>query len=205
MDRVAIVGCIGAGKSVLARALGERLQIEVTHLDRLWWQDGHYVITGRKTVQMHTLPPDEFRQVQEQIIARERWVIDGGADCLDLRLARADTVVFLDLPLRVCAWRVVTRQGNHRADYPPNVGESWRWTLRLVRWVLWTYPRHRRAWIEQMIATYASEALVVRVRRPEPVEVLVDRVVVAGGAPNRSRQSKVPLPGDLAGPGEAER
>jgi adenylate kinase family enzyme len=45
-----VIGCVGAGKSTVARAPGESLRIEVIHLDRLWWQDGHYRITGQTTV-----------------------------------------------------------------------------------------------------------------------------------------------------------
>ena len=40
MQRVAIIGTGGAGKSTLARRMGERLGIEVIHLDHLFWQPG---------------------------------------------------------------------------------------------------------------------------------------------------------------------
>jgi hypothetical protein len=46
--RIAIVGCIGAGKSTLARNLGALLHLEVFHLDRMWWQDGGYRIVGKR-------------------------------------------------------------------------------------------------------------------------------------------------------------
>ena len=34
--KVLIVGCGGAGKSTLARAMGERFGLPIVHLDRLW-------------------------------------------------------------------------------------------------------------------------------------------------------------------------
>jgi len=40
MDRIMIIGCGGAGKSTLARKLGEKLSIPVVHLDKLWWKPG---------------------------------------------------------------------------------------------------------------------------------------------------------------------
>ena len=36
VERIAVVGCIGAGKSTVARPLGRTLGIEVFHLDRYW-------------------------------------------------------------------------------------------------------------------------------------------------------------------------
>lgn len=46
MQRVAVVGCIGSGKSTVARALGTTLGIPVFHLDSFWWQPGRYRITA---------------------------------------------------------------------------------------------------------------------------------------------------------------
>ena len=40
MRRIAIIGAGGAGKSTLARQLGEVLGIEVIHLDALFWKPG---------------------------------------------------------------------------------------------------------------------------------------------------------------------
>ena len=59
MERVAIVGCIGAGKSTLARELGSCLELPVVHLDRMWWQEGHYVIES-SAIETHTVPRDEY-------------------------------------------------------------------------------------------------------------------------------------------------
>jgi hypothetical protein len=76
--RIAIVGCIGAGKSTLARILGERLGLDVFHLDRMWWQGGGYRIVGTETVATHTMNDQAFRNLQEELAARDSWIIDGG-------------------------------------------------------------------------------------------------------------------------------
>jgi len=40
MDKIVIIGSPGAGKSTLARDLGFLLQINVVHLDRIFWKPG---------------------------------------------------------------------------------------------------------------------------------------------------------------------
>ncbi len=66
MKRVAIVGCGGAGKSVLAQKLGELTGIEVFHLDALLWRPG-WVMT----------PKDEELALQQALVARPTWISTG--------------------------------------------------------------------------------------------------------------------------------
>jgi adenylate kinase family enzyme len=40
MKRILIIGCGGAGKSTLARQLGDKLGLPVVHLDKLFWHPG---------------------------------------------------------------------------------------------------------------------------------------------------------------------
>jgi polynucleotide 5'-kinase involved in rRNA processing len=42
VNRIMTVGSIGAGKSTLARALGDKLGMDVVELDELWWLPGGY-------------------------------------------------------------------------------------------------------------------------------------------------------------------
>lgn len=162
--RVAVVGCIGAGKSTTARALGKSLGIEVFHLDLLWWAPGPYRITGMRTVASRTMAAGDFRKLQEEIAARDAWIIDGGASDLAVRLARADTVVFLDLPRWICTWRLIKRHNRPRPDYPEGVREGLGWLLVLVRWVWVTYPTKRRPSMIAAIEEQASTAQVIHLR-----------------------------------------
>jgi len=86
-DRVAVIGCGGAGKSRLALALGRRLDLPVVHLDEHYWRPG-----------WQPTDPSAWRALQERLVSRHSWVIDGNyLSTIDLRLGAADTVVFLDL------------------------------------------------------------------------------------------------------------
>jgi len=66
MNRIAVIGCSGSGKSTLSRQLGERLNIPVIHLDRVFWQPGWV-----------EPPRDEFAASVCSAVAGERWILDG--------------------------------------------------------------------------------------------------------------------------------
>jgi len=176
VQRVAVVGCIGSGKSTVARALGNALGIEVFHLDGLWWQLGRYRITGPATVAARTMEPGRFRQLEMEIATRPTWIIDGDATNKDVRLSRADTVVFLDLPRWLCAWRVLKRHGRGSPEYPVGVRGSIRWTLLLLRWVWTTWPSRRRPSLIRAIAEHAAGAQTVHLRSRREVRVFLDGV-----------------------------
>jgi adenylate kinase family enzyme len=173
--RIALLGCIGAGKSTLARTLGELLHLEVIHLDRLWWQGSGYRIVGRKTADAHGMDPQAFRQLQEELAAKDRWIIDGGRADLGVRLARADSVIFLDLPRPTCMWRIVRRTGSPRSDYPPDVQESWRWMVVLLRWV-WSYPKQKRPAMIASVEECAGNANVIWCRSASDVRQLLENL-----------------------------
>lgn len=100
MQRIVIVGCAGTGKSTLARRLGERLNIPVVHLDALNWQPG-----------WQALPPNVFRAQLAEAISGDAWITDGNYALLtfDLRLPRADLIIWVERPPLHCLWRVFRR------------------------------------------------------------------------------------------------
>ena len=100
MKRIVILGNAGTGKSTLARRLGERLRIPVIHLDALNWQPA-----------WQRLPLDVFRTRLAAAIAGDAWITDGNyaLATFDLRLPRADLVIWAQRPLLHCLWRVCGR------------------------------------------------------------------------------------------------
>jgi len=89
MRRVLVFGAPGTGKSRLARVLGDRLGLPVLHRDAEYWRPG-WVDPAM----------DEWRAQIAMLAARDAWVMDGNySGTWDLRLPRAHTVVWLDLPV----------------------------------------------------------------------------------------------------------
>jgi adenylate kinase family enzyme len=137
VERVVVTGPAGAGKSELARRLGEALGLPVLHLDTLYWKPG-WVPT----------PPDEWEALQRRELAAEAWIADAQYDdVLADWVTAADTVVLVDAsPLR-CLWRLGRRRLNRAASTSTpsgtQPGSVHRALLKFVR-NQWVYRRRVR-------------------------------------------------------------
>jgi len=157
MERVLVIGSGGSGKTTVARTIAERLGVPLIHLDALYWRPG-----------WTPTPPDEWERSVAELIARPRWVMDGNyGGTLGMRLAACDGVVFLDMPRRVCLWRILKRRvryrGRRRPDVAPGCPERVTWEF--VRWV-WTYRKRRRgAILERLGALTGCRVVILSSRR----------------------------------------
>lgn len=150
MDRIAIIGCGGSGKTYLARRLAAELDLPLTHLDAV-----HY------DASWHTLPHDEFAAVQRELVSAPRWLIEGNyAATLPIRLAAADTVVFLDLPAVTCLAGLVLRGLRHRGGQHVEDGVYNRITWSFIRYVC-RYRKTMRPRVRRLLAEHGAEARVV--------------------------------------------
>src|SRR5438270_3177878 len=97
--RVIVTGLAGSGKSTFALALAAKTGLPVVHLDLHFWKPG-WVAPSE----------GEWREKQSGLLAGDAWIVDGNYhETLDLRLERADTIVFLDTLWAVCAGRAFLR------------------------------------------------------------------------------------------------
>ena len=99
VQRVSVVGNSGSGKSTVARELAGILGVPHLELDGVFHQPDWV-----------PLPEDEFRRVVGAATAGAGWVMDGNYSVVrPIVWARADTVVWLDLPRRTVMRQVVWR------------------------------------------------------------------------------------------------
>ncbi len=166
MNRVVVFGGTGAGKSTLARAMGERLGIAVCHLDAIYyapgWQDP---------------APEAFRARIAEAVAGERWISEGNFIRLtaDLKLPRADAVVWIEQPRWRRMWRAVRRGWRDRERDRPDLAPGCRDHVdaTLLRDVL-KFDREYRPMIEDALARHAPAALVIRLRGDRAVRAFLD-------------------------------
>ena len=153
MDRIAIIGCGGSGKSHLARQIGAALGITPVHLDARYYDKD-----------WNPLPKDEFAALQRDLVTAPRWVIDGNyASSLSIRLEAADTVIFLDLPARTCLRGIAQRRLRHGAGQHDAIGVYDRITWNFVRYII-GYRRTMAPRVAALIAEHAGDAEVVVLR-----------------------------------------
>jgi adenylate kinase family enzyme len=138
LQRIVIIGPSGSGKSTLARRIGKSLGLPVVHLDRFNWNPG-WVQTDRSV----------FREKVAEAVKGDAWVMEGNytrSTPIELRLARAHAIVWLDLPRHVyfprAVWRCLRHYGRAREDIGPGCPERIDLPF-LTNWV-WTYAAHSR-------------------------------------------------------------
>src|SRR5690606_623154 len=113
----------GAGKSTFARKLGDTLNINVYHLDSIYWKSGWVESTL-----------EEFEAKQREIVKRGKWIIEGNySNTFHIRAAECDTVIYIEVPLYVCLFRVVKRWltniGKTRPDMAKGCKEKLDWAF----------------------------------------------------------------------------
>ena len=67
MERINVVGTSCSGKTMLARAMADKLDLPRVELDALFWGPG-----------WEPVAPDVFRRRVSEAARGERWVLDGG-------------------------------------------------------------------------------------------------------------------------------
>lgn len=157
MERVLIIGCGGAGKSTLARQLGQKLGLPVVHLDSIFWLPGW--------VEMEK---DTFDERVRQELRKDKWIMDGNYNrTMPERLQYCDTVIYLDFSRWACLYgifkRLLTNIGKTRPDMGAGCKEKVDWEF--VKWV-WNFNKNKRERYYRMLKDAEGvEAIVLKNRR----------------------------------------
>jgi len=165
--RFSVAGMSGSGKSTTGRAIASRLGLPYFELDSLFhgpnWTEP---------------PPEEFkRRVLAVIDDLDGWVVDGNYHSRldELVLERADTFVWLDLPLRVAlrriwrrTWGRILRREELWAGNRERIWTAFLMRGSLVHWAVKSHFRHRFEFPDLLERHPHLE--VVRLRSPREVE-----------------------------------
>ncbi|MBB4954675.1 adenylate kinase family enzyme [Agrobacterium vitis] len=119
-NRILVIGCSGGGKSTLSMKLCHRFDLQFVSMDRdFFWLPG-----------WRARARDEQRALISEKIAEERWLMDGSnPSSFDLRLPRADIVLWMRMPRWLCLLGVYRRamknHGKSRLEMAAGCVEKW--------------------------------------------------------------------------------
>lgn len=159
MQRVAVFGNAGGGKSTLAKRLAELTRLPLHLVDKMQWQAGGVAV-----------PREDYLRAHADLLRQDAWIIDGFG-CVETawqRFARADTLVHVDLPLVTHYWwvtkRLIKGLWRNSPGWPEN-SPLWRSTLAGYRVIPLCHrgltPRYR-----QLVADAAGSKRVYHLRSP---------------------------------------
>jgi adenylate kinase family enzyme len=161
MRKVAVFGNAGGGKSALSRRLAEISGLPLYVLDIIQFRDGRYWPDEKDGGKAS---PEAYLKLHNEILSRDRWIIDGydSVESAWERFAVADTLVYVDLPIRAHYWGVTRRLvagmfGNPKG-WPEN-SPVWESSLDSYR-VVGLCHRHLTPKYREMVAEAATSKRV---------------------------------------------
>lgn len=100
MNKIAVFGKPGGGKSTLSKALASATGIQLHQLDSIVYKKNGEMVDR-----------SSFDEAHENILLSECWIIDGFGPISSFkqRLEEADTLVYVDLPYLTSYWFVTKR------------------------------------------------------------------------------------------------
>jgi adenylate kinase family enzyme len=164
--RILIIGNSGGGKSTLARRLGACLGLPVIHLDVLFWKPGWVESDD-----------DAFRAQVGLALQSDAWVCDGNfGGTWDLRMPRADTIVWIDQSPWLCLVRAIGRVFAYRNRRRPDMAEGCResFDLEFYAFIL-TFNRKVRPRLEAALERHGGAARIVRLRSDREIATFLAR------------------------------
>ncbi len=172
--RIIVIGSSCAGKSTLAERLAASMGVPFVELDALFWKPGWVESED-----------DEFCAKISKAAAGEAWVVAGGyhRQTTATIWPRAETVIWLDLPLRVTVWRILRRSWarwrRHELLWGTNEERFWDqlkiWNREdsLIAFTVGTrHERHRR-YLGAMSEPQWAHIRFIRLRSAAEIELFV--------------------------------
>ena|SRR3989344_8757273 len=164
MERILIIGLNGSGKSTFANKLGKKLNLEVTHLDKIYYEPGW----------KHIQTKEEWRQTIAELVFKEKWIIDGQySSTLDIRMPAADTIIYFDFKKLFCLYRIVKRIFDRSQPFDKAEGNFNRLSWDLIKKVV----RFPKKYVLERIRPYENTKKIFIVKNNKEAEELLAKLI----------------------------
>jgi adenylate kinase family enzyme len=135
MQRIWITGSGGSGKTTLANLLGNKLNIEVYHRDRISWMENWQI-----------RPENEQNEIVIGITEKDRWIFEGNMFTVskqDGRFHKCDTIIFININRFICLYRTIIRYIKHRKNKRPDLADGCEedYSIEFVKYIMYDFPK----------------------------------------------------------------
>ncbi len=163
--RIVILGVSASGKSTYARKLGERAGLPVTYIDALMWKPGWQYVGDVETVRL-------IKEASE----KEAWIIEGYIEKearVDL-FDKADTILYLDYPGLLSAWRYIKRYLKHWKNPRPELpGSPEKFSFKFLKLV---YTKGEVWKLEKLFKEHNWNSKIIRFKSPKEATELLKTI-----------------------------
>jgi adenylate kinase family enzyme len=151
LNRIAIIGAPGSGKTTLSQKLEKLYNLPLFNIDTIY-QLPNWVMRD---------PKERDAMILEEA-DKDKWIIDGTfIDTLEYRVNRADRVIFLDYStwtfLRGIFDRLIHNYGKEKPDMP---GCKERFDLDFIFYVA-TYNIRRRKYVLEVLNKFKDKDIMI--------------------------------------------
>jgi len=173
--RIVVIGTTSSGKSTLAKRLAEKIGRDFIELDALHWEPNW---TEAKI--------EVFRERVEKATCSQAWVVAGNYHVVrDLIWPKAEAIIWLDYPLPLLFWRLLTRTIRRwvtREELWNGNREKLWWHFKLwseeslFHWLFKTYWRRKREYPLLFSQPENSHLKIIHFTKPSQTENWLSKV-----------------------------
>jgi adenylate kinase family enzyme len=99
---------------------------------------------------------------------------------MEMRLAKCDTVIFLDMPRAVCVYRILKRVSLYRKGSRPDMADGCdeKFDWEFVKWT-WNYPTRSKPKVEALLKKIKNEKTIICLKSKKEMENFFDNELPA--------------------------
>ncbi len=164
-SKIVVVGVSASGKSVFARKLAEKVALPLTHMDTIMWRPEWTYVGDEET-------DARIKEVSEG----DEWLIEGyiTKNSREQLFSAADTIIHLDYPRRVAAWRYLKRWWQHRKKPRPEIeGSPDRFSISFLSLV---WQKKENISLKKFLRAVSDQTKVITLRTPQEAQTFLERL-----------------------------
>lgn len=157
MKKILVCGFAGSGKSTFAKILGEKINIEVLHLDSIHFKDGWVEV-----------PNEEMELKVQEFMKKEKWIIDGNYQKIaNNRFEECDLLFYFNFNRFRCLKNIIKRNIMYKNQVRPDMASGCfeKLDFEFLKWILFKGRRKQGNRIKVYKEKYNDKLVVFKNRK----------------------------------------